>query len=68
MVTLSLIIIKRKQFDKFWNLHSQSNIMIDTCDNNTSLLLLKNLFEQMFEYNPLKEFQYHQFLNTNMYN
>ena len=50
-------LIKRKKFDKFWNLHSKCHMIVATSSNENDdglLLLLHNLFEQMFEYDPDK--------------
>ena len=61
-------LMKKKKFDKFWDLHQKCNMM--STSDNTLLLLLCNLFEQMFEYNPheritIESILKHEFIVSN---
>ena len=44
-------LIKTKKFDKFCKIHQKCNMLSNNV-NNDAQLLLRNLFEQMFSYNP----------------
>ena len=49
--------IKYGQYDQFWSIHSNINMM-----KAKSKHLLLNLFEQMFEYNPFQRITIHHIL------
>ena len=57
--------IKCKQFGKFWNIHRRCNMIMNGGFNDTDLLF--NLFESMFEYNPLKRITCDQILQHKWY-
>ena len=59
--------IKYGQYDQFWNIHKNCNMMKM---NNDNTLLLCNLFEQMFDYNPywritIEKILQHKFIVSN---